>query len=88
MKTTGGHSQPRTVEVRACFAFSQSTSHDGKRCSTSSSATRPSNRAERGAEAEVQAVAERQMVVDLPGDVEPVPLGEIPFVTVARAVEE
>ena len=43
--TTGSFSQPRTVEVRACTALSQSTSHSGKRCSTSSSATRPSRRA-------------------------------------------
>ena len=43
--TTGRRSQPRTVEVRACAALSQSTSHVGKRCSTSSSAMRPSSRA-------------------------------------------
>ena len=42
---TGRDSQPRTVEVRACTAWSQSTSHSGKRISTSSSATRPSRRA-------------------------------------------
>ena len=42
---TGSVSQPRTVDVRACLALSQSTSHSGKRCSTSSSATRPSRRA-------------------------------------------
>ena len=42
---TGSESQPRTVEVRACTAWSQSTSHSGKRWSTSSSATRPSSRA-------------------------------------------
>ena len=42
---TGSFSQPRTVEVRAWTALSQSTSHVGNRCSTSSSATRPSRRA-------------------------------------------
>jgi hypothetical protein len=42
---TGRASQPRTVEVRVCTALSQSTSQVGKRCKTSSSATRPSSRA-------------------------------------------
>ena len=42
---TGRLSQPRTVEVRAWTAWSRSTSHIGKRFSTSSSATRPSSRA-------------------------------------------
>jgi hypothetical protein len=42
---TGRCSQPRTVEVWACTALSQSISHRGKRFKTSSSATRPSRRA-------------------------------------------
>ena len=43
--TTGSRSQPRTWGVWACTAASQSTSHSGKRFSTSSRATRPSRRA-------------------------------------------
>ena len=43
--TTGNDSHPRTVDVCACTALSQSTSQVGKRCRTSSSAMRPSNRA-------------------------------------------
>ena len=44
--TTGSVCHPRTVEVRACTALSQSTSQpSGKRCSTSSRAMRPSRRA-------------------------------------------
>ena len=42
---TGSRSHPRTVDVRACTAFSQSTSHVGNRCRTSSRAMRPSSRA-------------------------------------------
>ena len=44
-RTTGSVSHPRTVDVGASRAPSQSTSHSGKRASTSSSATRPSRRA-------------------------------------------
>ena len=42
---TGSFSQPRTVDVCAWTALSQSTSQFGNRLSTSSSATRPSRRA-------------------------------------------
>ena len=42
---SGSFSQPRTVEVCASFAFSQSTSHSGKRLRSSSRAIRPSSRA-------------------------------------------
>ena len=42
---TGRRSQPRTFGVCACLALSQSTSQSVQRCSTSSSATRPSRRA-------------------------------------------
>ena len=42
---TGRRSQPRTFGVCACLALSQSTSQSVHRCSTSSSATRPSRRA-------------------------------------------
>jgi NADH:ubiquinone oxidoreductase subunit 5 (subunit L)/multisubunit Na+/H+ antiporter MnhA subunit len=38
---TGKLSQPRTVEVRACLALSQSTSQAGKRLRTSSTDNRP-----------------------------------------------
>ena len=44
-RVTGRVSQPRTVEVGASLARSRSTSHSGKRLSTSSIATRPSMRA-------------------------------------------
>ena len=47
-----------------------STDHSGKRLKVSSRAIRPSVRAEGGAQAEVDAVAEGQVVVELPVDVE------------------
>src|SRR5439155_5884699 len=40
---TGRRSQPRTVDVCACLALSQSISQSGHRVSTSSRATRPSS---------------------------------------------
>jgi hypothetical protein len=59
------------VEVRACTAPSRSTSRVGNRFSTSSSTTRLEAR-ERCAEAEVDAVAEGEVLVDPPPDVEAV----------------
>ena len=54
----------RRCELRA---LSMSTSHSGNRFRISSSATRPSSRASDGAEAEVDAVAEREVLADRRG---------------------
>ena len=86
--TPGRRSQPRTVEVRACTAWSQSTSHVGKRFSTSSRATRPSSLARAAPRQKCSAVAEAQVMADLAADVEAVRIVELPLVPVGRAVEQ
>ena len=85
---TGSRSQPRTVEVRACTALSQSTSHEGKRLQDLVEGDPSLEAGQRGAEAEVQAVAEGEVVVDPAADVEAVAVGELAVVAVARGVEE
>ena len=82
--TTGRRSQPRTVEVRACTALSQSTSHVGKRLQHLVERDAALEPGQRRAEAEVDAVAEREVVVDLAVDVEAVAVGELAVVAVGR----
>ena len=84
----GRVSQPRTVDVGASRASDRSTSQSGNRFSSSSSATRPSSRASGGAEAEVDAVPEREVLADLAMDVEPVGVVELALVAVGGADEE
>ena len=85
---TGSFSQPRTVEVRACTALSWSISQSGNRASTSSSAMRRLEARQVGAQAEVDAVAEAQVPLDLAGDVEAVRVRELALVAVGRPVQQ
>ena len=80
---TGSRSQPRTVEVWACSALSQSTSQSGKRLQHLVERDPALEAGQRGAQAEVDAVAEGQVVVDLAVDVEAVGVGELALVAVA-----
>ena len=86
--TTGSVSQPRTVDVGASLARSQSTSHSGKRLEHLVERDAALEPGERGAEAEVDAVAEREVLADLAVDVEAVGVGVAALVTVGGADEE
>ena len=85
---TGSAFQPRTVDVCACSALSQSTSHVGEALAAPRRARRGPRGGRGGAQAEVDAVPEREVVVDLAVDVEAVGVGELALVAVGRAVEQ
>ncbi len=70
--------------MRACTALSQSTSHVGEALQHLVERDPALEPGQRGAEAEVDAVAEREVVVDLAVDVEAVAVGELAVVAVAR----
>ena len=80
--------QPRTVEVGASSMASWSTSHSGKRFRNSSSATRPFETGERGAEAVVDAPPEREVRRVFAVDVEHVGRVVVTGVAVGRADQE
>ena len=86
--TTGSVSHPRTVEVGDNRALSRSTSHSGNRCEDLVERDAPFQAGQGGAEAEVDAVAERQVLPDLAVDVEPVAVGEPAVVAVGRTDQE
>ena len=64
-RRTGSVSQPRTVEADASLARSQSMSHSGKRLEQLVERHAALEAGQRGAEAEVGAVAERDVGADL-----------------------
>ena len=87
-RVTGSVSQPRTVDVGDSRALSRSTSHSGNRFEDLVERDAAFEAGERGAEAEVDAVAEREVLADVAMDVEPVAVGEAAVVAVRRADQE
>ena len=87
-RTTGSVSQPRTVDVGASRALSRSTSHSGNRLQDLVERHAPLEARERGAQAEVDAAAEGQVLTDVAVDVEAVAVGVAPVVAVGRADQE
>ena len=85
---TGRCSQPRTVEVRAWTALSTSTVPGREPLEDLVQGDAALQAGERGAETEVDAVAEGQVVVDLAVDVEAVRVGESSLVAVRRGGQE
>ena len=86
--TTGRVSQPRTVEVGVSLARSVSTSHSGKRCKHLVERHPAFEARQRGAEAEVGAVAEGEVAARVAVDVEPVAIRELAVVAVGRPGQE
>ena len=86
--TTGSVSQPRTVEVGESLARVAVDLPLGEPLEHLFERDAPFEAGERGAEAEVDAEAEREVLADLAVDVEPVAVRVAPVVAVRRADEE
>ena len=84
----GRVSQPRTVDVGASLAFAVSTSHSGNRGQDLVECDAPFEPGQRRAEAEVDAEAEGEVLVDLAVDVEPIAVRVAAVVAVRGADEE
>ena len=82
--TTGSVSQPRTVDVGASLAPSRVDVPLGEPLQHLFERDAALEPGQRGAEAEVDAVAEREVLADLAVDVEPVAVGVAPVVAVRR----
>ena len=76
---------PRTVLVWTRSIRLSSTSHVGKRSQRLPERDRPFEAGQRGADAEVRAVAEREVAVDVASHVEAVGILEVPLVAVGAS---